>query len=332
MQAAYFYPMGSAAITVLVLRWLLSGRLSRLPLDQPNLRSLHAAPVPRSGGIGIMAGILVVGVLLASQWPMLLLCTALLSLLSFIDDLRGLTPALRLAIHVIAALAFAIATLPHLSPLWLAFLVVAIVWVINLYNFMDGSDGLAGGMTLFGFLIYAVAAWHASLTVLAVFSLSIAASALAFLFFNFHPARIFMGDVGSVPLGFLGAAIGILGWQAGAWPGWFPILVFSPFIADATVTLLRRLRRGERVWEAHHEHYYQKLVRSGKGHRWTAAAEYSVMALCGVSALWGMQQSLFTQMLLLLCWALIYACIMVAIERRWREFSAQKEISGQSEI
>jgi UDP-GlcNAc:undecaprenyl-phosphate GlcNAc-1-phosphate transferase len=332
MQLAHFYPIGSAAISVLILRWLVSSRSSSLPLDRPNERSLHATPVPRSGGLGIMAGILVVGALSASQWPMLLVCTGLLALLSFIDDVRGLTAGVRLAIHVIAALTFAIATVPHLSPLWLAALVVTIVWAINLYNFMDGSDGLAGGMTVFGFLIYAIGAWNAGLTALALFSLSVAASALAFLFFNFPPARIFMGDVGSVPLGFLGAAIGILGWQAGAWPFWFPVVVFSPFVADATVTLIKRLLRGERVWEAHREHYYQKLVRSGKGHRWTAAAEYSIMAVCGVSALWGMRQSPPIQMLLLLVWAMIYACIMVAIDRRWREFSAQKEISGQSEI
>jgi UDP-N-acetylmuramyl pentapeptide phosphotransferase/UDP-N-acetylglucosamine-1-phosphate transferase len=323
MQFAYLSPAFSGMVSFLVLRWLLSSRPEGLPLDHPNERSLHDTPVPRSGGIGIMAGIFVAGMLLASQWPLLLACAGLLALLSFLDDLRGLSAAVRLAAHLMVALAFTLGAFPDLPLLWIAVLVVATVWTINLYNFMDGSDGLAGGMALVGFVTYGVAAWTAGLPSLALLSWSVAASALAFLLFNFPPARIFMGDVGSVPLGFLAAALGIEGWHANAWPLWFPVLVFSPFIVDATLTLAKRLLRGERVWEAHREHYYQKLVRMGKGHRQTALAEYVIMAACALSALWGMRQTAVVQTLLLLCWAVIYALIMMHVDRQWRKCSKQ---------
>src|SRR5262245_1457719 len=150
---------------------------------------------------------------------------------------------------------------------------------------MDRSDGLAGGMAVFGFSFYAVAAWLAGSTEFALVNLSIAAAAGAFLVFNFHPARIFLGDAGSVPLGFLAAALGLIGWLQRDWTGWFPILVFSPFIMDASVTLARRLLRREKVWQAHRDHYYQRLVRLGWGHGRTALAEYAVMFASGVAAL-----------------------------------------------
>jgi len=165
----------------------------------------------------------------------------------------------------------------------MALLILAVGWITNLYNFMDGSDGLAGGMSVIGFGAYALAAGASPL---ATVSLCIAAAAGAFLVFNFHPARIFLGDVGSIPLGFLAGALGLVGWRGDAWPLWFPLLVFAPFIADATVTLARRAARGERVWQAHREHYYQRLVRSRLGHRGTAALAYVAMGLCAAAALW----------------------------------------------
>src|SRR5262249_53435950 len=147
---------------------------------------------------------------------------------------------------------------------------VATAWMINLYNFMDGSDGLAGGMAAIGFGCYGIAALAGGDYLCATINLVVAASALGFLCFNFSPARLFMGDVGSVSLGFLAAVLDVVGWLRGDWPVWFGIVVFSPFIVDATVTLFKRALRGARVWEAHREHYYQRLVQSGWGHRKTA--------------------------------------------------------------
>jgi hypothetical protein len=170
-------------------------------------------------------------------------------------------------------------------------LIVAVAWITNLYNFMDGSDGLAGGMATIGFGAYGVAAWIGQDAALAALCLALSAAAFAFLVHNHHPARMFLGDVGSIPLGFLAAALGIVGWRNDVWPLWFPVLVFGPFIGDATITLVRRLLRRERVWQAHREHYYQRMVRMGFGHRGTAWTGYTVMLLCAGAALVGRAQA-----------------------------------------
>jgi UDP-N-acetylmuramyl pentapeptide phosphotransferase/UDP-N-acetylglucosamine-1-phosphate transferase len=188
----------------------------------------------------------------------------------------------------------------------------------NLYNFMDGSDGLAGGMTVFGFGTYGIAAALGGDVGLAAFSACVAASAAGFLVFNFPPARIFMGDVGSIPLGFLAGALGALGWESDVWPLWFPFLVFAPFIVDASVTLARRLWRRERVWEAHRDHYYQRLVQMGWGHRRTALAEYALMAAGGSAALAAITAPPAAQAAMLVAATLAYVALVIAVERAWR--------------
>jgi UDP-N-acetylmuramyl pentapeptide phosphotransferase/UDP-N-acetylglucosamine-1-phosphate transferase len=196
-------------------------------------------------------------------------------------------------------------------------LVLLTVWMTNLYNFMDGSDGLAGGMALIGFSFYGAAAWFAGSTEFALVNFSIAAAAAAFLVFNFHPARIFLGDAGSVPLGFLAAALGLIGWLQHDWTWWFPILVFSPFVVDASVTLARRLLQREKVWQAHRDHYYQRLVQLGWGHRKTALAEYALMLACGVLALAALAAPAAMQAGLLAAAAAVYLALLTAIERAW---------------
>jgi UDP-N-acetylmuramyl pentapeptide phosphotransferase/UDP-N-acetylglucosamine-1-phosphate transferase len=188
---------------------------------------------------------------------------------------------------------------------------------------MDGSDGLAGGMALIGFGAYAAAAQLAGLEPLAALCASIAAAAAAFLAFNFHPARIFMGDVGSVPLGFLAGALGLCGWSRGAWPIWYPLLVFAPFICDASLTLLRRLLRGERLWQAHREHYYQRLVRMGFGHRGTAFIEYAAMAGCAATALLVRREPSTVQAAALAAAAAALIAIALWVDLRWARFLRQ---------
>lgn len=129
-----------------------------------------------------------------------------------------------------------------------------------------------------------------------------------------------MGDVGSIPLGFLAAALGLMGWQQGAWPLWFPVLVFSPFLADASVTLLRRLARGERFWQAHREHYYQRLIRMGWGHRRTAMLEYLLMVAVTASAVAGLRLDAQGQMSMLVIWIVVLGCMMLAVDSLWRRF------------
>jgi UDP-N-acetylmuramyl pentapeptide phosphotransferase/UDP-N-acetylglucosamine-1-phosphate transferase len=288
-----------------------------LPLDQPNERSLHAAPVPRIGGLGLMAGTLLAFALLRAE-PLLAGLVLALAVVSFLDDRSHLPIGLRFAMHALAAVAFVAVALPELPPVWQVVAVLAVIWTTNLYNFMDGSDGLAGGMTLFGFAAYALGAWLAGDGIFAAVAASVAAAAAVFLAFNFPPARVFMGDSGSIPLGFLAASLGLLGWREGYWPAWFPVLVFSPFVLDASVTLARRVLRGERFWQAHKIHYYQRLVQLGWGHRNTALAEYALMAGCGGVALWALGQPPATQWGAVGAAAAVYIALAAAVDLAWR--------------
>jgi UDP-N-acetylmuramyl pentapeptide phosphotransferase/UDP-N-acetylglucosamine-1-phosphate transferase len=308
-----------AFIVAFVVARLLVSRFAHFGLDHPNERSLHEQPVPRTGGIAVLAG---AGVSLISASPMGLAVgiAVALAAVSLVDDLHGLPTAGRLVAHLAAAGFFAWYVLAPMALLELALIVLAIAWLTNLYNFMDGSDGLAGGMALVGFGTYAIAAYFAGHPGLALLSGALAAASAAFLLHNFHPARIFLGDVGSIPLGFLAGALGIQGWRDDAWPLWFPVLVFGPFIGDATLTLLRRLLRGERVWQPHREHYYQRMVRMGIGHRRTALAAYAVMFACATAALVGRALPVAGQTAAFFAGAGLLAAIAAWVDVKWSRF------------
>jgi UDP-N-acetylmuramyl pentapeptide phosphotransferase/UDP-N-acetylglucosamine-1-phosphate transferase len=257
------------------------------------------------------------------------LAAALLAALSQIDDRRGLPARVRFSGHA-AAVAALVATYPADVPWWaLAAMSVLLVWLVNLYNFMDGSDGLAGGMALFGFGGYAIAAsvsLHPDAS-LALASVVVAGGAAGFLLFNFHPARIFLGDAGSIPLGFLAGALGYWGWREGVWPVWFPALCFAPFIGDASVTLLKRLLRGEKFWQAHREHYYQRLVQSGFGHASTARLWYLFMVAGIMLAVSALQLEILYQWLVVVTWVAVLVVAGLCIDRHWRRHVSR---SGQS--
>jgi UDP-N-acetylmuramyl pentapeptide phosphotransferase/UDP-N-acetylglucosamine-1-phosphate transferase len=309
--------LAAFAVSAGLLRLLLSPRVAAWFLDQPNERSLHASPVPRTGGLGIVPG-LVVGMLLAGGDMLLMALAAGLMLLSLLDDWKHLPAAWRLFGHLAAATVFVLAYFPAAGWLGLPVLVLAVGWMINLYNFMDGADGLAGGMTVVGFCTYAVAAGLAGNAPFALASLCVVAAAAAFLMFNFPPARIFMGDAGSIPLGFLAAALGLVGWRNGLWPLWFPLVVFGPFVADASVTLLRRALRGERIWTAHRSHYYQRLVLTGWSHRQLAVTEYGLMLFGSVAALLALNQAAPVQALIVASLAVVYLLAGRTVDRRWQ--------------
>lgn len=304
--------IGSTIIIGLMLR---SGAVG--PLDQPNRRSLHDTPVPRSGGLGILFVIFPVAVW-TSPSTVVVVCTAILGLLSWLDDRHSLPVIARFVGHLTAAVVSVYFIAPPSWPFFMSLIVIlGVVWMTNLYNFMDGANGLAGGMTVVGFASYAIAALLAGCSALSVFCAAIAGGAAGFLVFNFDPARIFMGDVGSIPLGFLASALGIIGYVNGAWPLWFPLLVFAPFVIDATVTLLRRMARREKFWAAHRQHYYQRLVRLGWSHRRLALAEYALMASCGGLALALLVAPPWLQAAGVAACLAIHAVLMWWIDRRW---------------
>lgn len=318
-MAVYFSPLIAFLVAVVVSKALLASRLSKAISDVPNERSLHVMPVPRVGGVGLMVGALAGWSWLGElpDWrvaiPVLLLFGV-----SMLDDARGMPVKVRLLVHMVAA-AVLVAGI-GVSWVWGIVLVLLVVWMTNLYNFMDGSDGLAGGMALFGFGWYGAAALAQGAETFALVNLALSAAALGFLLFNFHPAKMFMGDAGSIPLGFLAAALGLLGWREGLWPLWYPVLVFSPFVLDASVTLFRRMLRGEKLSQAHRSHYYQRLVQMGWGHRDTALAEYALMFAAGACGLWAIGQGAAAQLAVLSFWMMVYSGLMIWLDARWKRF------------
>lgn len=324
----------AAALCCAAILWCLltTGLAWRLATDIPNDRSLHSRPTPRVGGWGIVPVSVAAMALTAPRLWLVAAAALFLAAMSQIDDRRGLPARVRFAGHLVAVVALVIAY-PAAAPWWvLAGLAFLLIWLVNLYNFMDGADGLAGGMALFGFGGYAVAALTSAHPApqLACASAAVAGAALGFLLFNFHPARIFLGDAGSIPLGFLAGALGYWGWREGTWPIWFPAMAFAPFVGDASVTLVRRLARGEKFWQAHREHYYQRMVRSGMGHARTALCWYAAMLAGIMLAVWALDRSIVLQWSLVAVWVVILVLIGAAVDVRWRRF--QTTVSEQPEV
>jgi UDP-GlcNAc:undecaprenyl-phosphate GlcNAc-1-phosphate transferase len=316
-------PLAAFAVALSVAACLAFTRLARVALDAPDNRSLHVAPIPRLGGIGVLAG-------MAAGWtasqialsPVVWVPMILLACVSLLDDLRDLPVPVRLLAHLGAAALLGYWACPYAGLVGAIFIALACAWMINLYNFMDGSDGLAGGMATTGFGFYGIAAALDGAPAFATLCFSVSAAAAGFLCLNFSPARIFLGDVGAVPLGFLAAAIGALGWADQHWSWWFPPLVFSPFIVDATLTLARRALRGERVWQAHFDHYYQRLIRMGWSHRATALTEYALMIVCGSAGLLALGAPAALQAAVLSTAALVYIVLAFRIDRAWLRVQA----------
>lgn len=305
-------------------------------LDHPNARSLHSQPTPRTGGVAILFGFFLVvpiwmfgvGMPLSGWW--MIMGLVIVASVSFLDDWRGLAVTGRLLGHFIGAASVVMGSglaLPQifpdlpLFPAWLnvGFSILFLVWMVNLYNFMDGMDGFAAGMAVIGFGTFAVFGLLAGNLPFAGLSLGLVGATSGFLLFNFPPARIFMGDVGSASLGLLAGGFVLWGTRDNVFPFWTGVLVFSPFIVDASVTLLGRVLRGERFWRAHKTHYYQRLVLLGWGHRKTVLAEYALMLACAGSALWTVSRPMPIQLGVLIFWALAYvvlAGMVHALEHR----------------
>lgn len=312
MMSAFFVSFIVAAILIFT-------PLSKIALDQPNYRSLHTKVTPRTGGIAIVAGV-IAGWFWYQDIYIFLIPMILLLAICLVDDIKGLAVRWRLMAQFVIAAGFLWSA--YSMPWWQFLLaVLAMVWMINLYNFMDGSDGLAGGMAVFGFGAYGMAAYFQGDIQMALLGCMVSSSSLAFLIFNFNPARIFMGDSGSVPLGFLAGGIGLYGCEQELWQWWFPLLVFSPFIVDASVTLFRRLLNGEKVWQAHRSHYYQKLIQAGLGHKKTALMEYGLMIICALSAVLLLDRPPIIVYSVLTGFIILYVWIASMVQRQWNAFT-----------
>lgn len=290
--------IGAALLTGLVRQYA----LGRGVLDVPNIRSSHARPTPRGGGLGmVLAFVISLTYWVVAQatpgsqiqfFVALLVAGTLVATVGFMDDHGGLPARWRLLIHLVSA-ALVVWALGEPMRLdlgmgqvnlgWLAYplSVLGIVWVLNLTNFMDGIDGLAGGQAVLASGVVAVfvlccaqspaMAWPVAL---------LSCSALGFLVWNFPPARIFMGDVGSGTLGlWLG---GFAVWHSVALgPQWLYVwlLMLGVFVVDSTYTLLRRLIRKQNVSQAHRSHAYQRASRQLGSHKTVTLACYFIIAV-----------------------------------------------------
>ena len=276
-------------IAVAILSVLLTGAmrtyaLSRQLMDVPSDRSSHSLPTPRGGGVAIvaafLAGVLVLGggVSMGAKSAILVAGTGI-AVVGFADDHGHIPVRWRLLTHFACAIWILgwvgvprlewMGSTFDLGPIGVLLAALYLVWMVNLYNFMDGIDGIAGGEALAVGVGGTVAYWLSGLPPTVDFELPLllAAAALGFLFWNFPPAKLFMGDAGS---GFLGLMLGILSLQAAVVRPvllWCWLVLLGVFIVDATVTLVRRLFRGDRIYEAHRSHAYQHASRECGSHR-----------------------------------------------------------------
>jgi UDP-N-acetylmuramyl pentapeptide phosphotransferase/UDP-N-acetylglucosamine-1-phosphate transferase len=281
---------GAALIACLGTRALIPLLSRAAVLDRPNERSSHVAPTPRGAGIAVVGAILVAWLavvaagLVGPRLPAICFGAGLLAAISWIDDLGGLALSVRLVAQFVAVGLGILAAVPEGGPLfgswlppWLDAVAAALLWVwfVNLFNFMDGIDGLAGSEAAaigIGMVLYATVGMTRD-PGLAALSAAVAAAALGFLVWNWAPARIFLGDVGSVPLGYLIAFLLLDVTADGRWK--IALILPLYFLADSTITLLRRLFRGERFWLPHRQHFYQRALQRGLGH---AEIVYRVIA------------------------------------------------------
>lgn len=335
-----------AVVATLVAAALLTGLARRYAIkkslvDIPNERSSHRVPTVRGGGVSIVVCALLGALalwgfgLLSASFAMAWSGGLLVAWIGWRDDHGHVSPAWRALCHFVAA-TWAVAWLGGTPTLvvgemtidlgWAGSLlsIIGVVWLINLFNFMDGIDGIAGAEAAFVAAAGGTFLWLSGTTGLALLSFLLAAASGGFLFWNWPPAKIFMGDVGSGALGFFVALLALAGEKVSAVPVAVWIILCGVFVCDATFTLLRRVVNGERWYSAHRSHAYQRLVQLGRSHLHVTVAvllsNITVlfpMALAGWSA-----RGLLIWMVLLMCLSGFTAWLAVQ-----RQFDLQQKLS-----
>lgn len=279
----------------------------RVLIDIPNERSSHSQPKPRGGGIMIVLitligvlGLLLIGPARSMSLLTFLICGGIIAFVGWIDDMRSLSTTLRLAIQVLCALVsilgigyFDKLTVGNsafaLGLVGIPFTIVWIVGLTNAYNFMDGIDGIAGGQAVVGGLAWLGFGLIQQVPIVSIIGLLIASSSLGFLWHNWQPSRIIMGDVGATFLGYSFAVLPLLFenhtpiLENGLW---FSMLVLWAFLADTGITMLRRALRRENIFQAHRSHFYQRLVISGWSHARVSALYIVLSVLGSLFAIW----------------------------------------------
>ena len=290
------FPVASV-LTASILLWFLRTDSILLTRDIPSSRGLHEHVVPRGGGLAILAGVVIVGMLGHLQGvrnveltPVTLASLIGVAVMGFLDDRFDLSVGLRLCAGLALTSLLVLGSLgdhfillfgqEYVWPLGLLVPIgaVGIFWLMNLFNFMDGADGVAGVQGLVASTVLAI--WFATYgeEFLALVNVAIAGACFGFLWFNWSPARVFMGDVGSLALGAWFGVMSLIGVTRYGLPLEACLILLGVFVFDATLTLVRRLLKGRRIMQAHREHLYQKLILAGWSHR-------NVSILMGIMAL-----------------------------------------------
>jgi len=265
------------------------------------------------------------------------LSATILAIVAFADDISDLSVSIRLAVQTAIA-GYIISKGIILSAIslpgghwviagWLSIVTTAIyiIWTINLYNFMDGMDGFAGGMSVIGFSTYAVLSYIKGDSLLLFISLSLVVSTAGFLCYNLPPAKVFMGDVGSYLLGFSVAVLSLYAHNESVIPIWLSVIIFSPFMIDASLTLIKRIYRREKFWQPHNNHYYQILIRSGLRRTKILLVGYATMLTVSLCAILIFDAEVFVQLIVSLLLLIAYMVIIFLIETKFARHLAIEE-------
>lgn len=296
--------VGIATASYVVVAQVRSLALERM-LDVPNERSSHSSPTPRGGGISIVILAFPALLIAAFRSPafgtrtatLMAVTSAGIALVGFWDDIRSLGARIRLLTHVIAAIVataaigaidavmFAMGTSIDLK--WLAF-PLTVMWIVgltNAYNFMDGIDGIAASQALIAALAWTIVGSLSANSFLLIIGIAVAGGSAGFLWHNWPPARIFMGDVGSGFLGFTFAILTLVAARTEPRAVIAGILFVWPFVFDTVFTFARRLYRGENVFHAHRSHLYQRLVIAGASHKSVTTIYATLSCICALAGI-----------------------------------------------
>ena len=347
-----------AVVSCVLVRFYIGFARTHRLFDLPNERSSHTVATPRGGGAAIFLvwtlSLLLAAIILPFDSDVLLALvggSAIIAVVGFLDDVRSLKARTRILAHLAASLLCVGLVLLNFTKLDLGFTAwplgilgpvlatITMVWSINLFNFMDGMDGLAGSEAIWTCSIGGLGLWRADAQSLALCSWLVAAAAAGFFVWNKPKAKIFMGDVGSGFLGFLIAAIALIGEARCGFPVLVWVILYGAFIFDATITLLRRMVNGERWYGAHRSHAYQRLHHSlGWSHARVLAAISCVNLVLAGLALWAIYDRHIVAMALgsaLLFLASLYALVErvapMTTTRQRRQVTSMKGTAGSGE-
>ncbi|MBV8060675.1 MAG: glycosyltransferase family 4 protein [Alphaproteobacteria bacterium] len=325
--------LSSLGVTLMLTGYVRGVLLKHKILDQPNARSSHTIAVPRGGGwaflptliAALLAPLAITAI--APMHPYLLTGLILLALISWVDDRFDISARIRLCLHF-AAVIVALCDLPNhglifagMIPAWIDHILVVVgwVWFINLYNFMDGIDGITGVETIslaVGLCLLGDATGVLSTSDHTIFLLLIG-GCLGFLAYNWHPAKIFMGDIGSIPLGFL-TGFGLLSLASN---GHLVAAIILPlyYLADSGITIAKRALRREKIWQAHRQHFYQRATTGCGRHDNVTMRIAAANLFLIVLSVWSLNQPFG---------ALLAALIVVALLLFWMHTKSKQQAAS----